>query len=260
MTGIIADESAPAATSWNRKSGIRNAAKNASSCAAFGHGGGDRDVADVAEDARDQERARDDQPGACEGERGPPDPAVAAAARASGQRHLGRLDHVDERRRVVAHVAAGPRVGQSGRPPAAVPATRGCTPASSRGSRGPAAPGRRAGPHRPRAGGSRSCGAACAGSRPPAARRGVAAGRGGRAGRGRPSGAPRWLRKTAVVGLIERRPARRERPAGPRRGTPRAPRGPAGPAARCAPCGPCPAPAPRPAAGRGCRGRRRRAR
>ena len=32
MIGIIADDSAPAATSWNRKSGIRNAAKNASSC------------------------------------------------------------------------------------------------------------------------------------------------------------------------------------------------------------------------------------
>ena len=30
-TGIIADDSAPAATSWNRKSGIRNAAKNESS-------------------------------------------------------------------------------------------------------------------------------------------------------------------------------------------------------------------------------------
>ena len=34
--GIIADDSAPAATSWNRKSGIRNAAKNASSCDPFG--------------------------------------------------------------------------------------------------------------------------------------------------------------------------------------------------------------------------------
>ena len=28
MIGISADDSAPAATSWNRKSGIRNAAKN----------------------------------------------------------------------------------------------------------------------------------------------------------------------------------------------------------------------------------------
>jgi hypothetical protein len=28
MTGISVDDSAPAATSWNRKSGIRNAAKN----------------------------------------------------------------------------------------------------------------------------------------------------------------------------------------------------------------------------------------
>ena len=31
-TGIIADDSAPAATSWNRKSGMRKAAKNESSC------------------------------------------------------------------------------------------------------------------------------------------------------------------------------------------------------------------------------------
>ena len=94
MTGISADESAPAATSWNRKSGIRNAAKNASSCAAFGHRRGDRDVPHVAEDPRQQERAGDDEPGPGEGarRRRRPGPVAAAAGRRAVDRLLGRLD------------------------------------------------------------------------------------------------------------------------------------------------------------------------
>ena len=104
MIGIIADDSAPAATSWNRKSGIRNAAKNASSCAVR-HGRRDRDIPHVAEDPRQQERPGDDEAGPCEGERRAADLARRRSRDAGAHAVLGRLDHVDERRRVVAHVA-----------------------------------------------------------------------------------------------------------------------------------------------------------
>ena len=60
-TGISADERAPAATSWNIRSGIRNAAKKASSSAAAPNVLPMTTSADPAEDARDEERARDDR-------------------------------------------------------------------------------------------------------------------------------------------------------------------------------------------------------
>ena len=65
--GMSADDSAPAATSWKIRSGIRNAAKNASSSPAQQAGVADDDEPDVAEQARDEERARDDDPGPGEG-------------------------------------------------------------------------------------------------------------------------------------------------------------------------------------------------
>ena len=66
--GISADDSAPAATSWKMRSGIRKAAKNASSSAGMERVGDDDDP-DVAQDARDEEGARDDEPGAGQGAR-----------------------------------------------------------------------------------------------------------------------------------------------------------------------------------------------
>ena len=63
--GMSADDRAPAATSWKIRSGMRKAAKNASSSVERERVGDDDDP-DVAEDARDEERARDDQPGAGE--------------------------------------------------------------------------------------------------------------------------------------------------------------------------------------------------
>ena len=156
--GMSADDSAPAATSWKIRSGIRNAAKNASSSRERPERCGDDDDPDVAEDARDEERARDDEPGA--GERWP------------GRRSRGG-------------VATRPRVGLPIGGLEATRARRACRSGSSRGSRGRAAPGRRAGPRRRRAGASRTSGGACAARRRPAGRRGDAAGRGGSAGRGR---------------------------------------------------------------------------
>ena len=66
-TGMSADDSAPAATSWKIRSGSRNAAKNVSRSPASEAGVGDDDEADVAKQARDEERARDDHPGPGDG-------------------------------------------------------------------------------------------------------------------------------------------------------------------------------------------------
>ena len=86
-TGMSADDSAPAATSWNMRSGIRNAAKNASSwsVASGGSAFADDDEADPAEHARDEERARDDHPGPGQGPCGAHAP-VPAPRRADGRR------------------------------------------------------------------------------------------------------------------------------------------------------------------------------
>ena len=102
-TGIIADDSAPAATSWNRKSGIRNAAKNESSCDGSGHRGRDDDVAQVAEDPRDRERDGDDDPGPGDRPgRGAGPPVVLAGRRSRDRRgvvHVGDVVHHELRAR-----------------------------------------------------------------------------------------------------------------------------------------------------------------
>ena len=56
MIGIRADARAPAATSWKIRSGIRNAAKNASRRALDPERGPDDDEPDPAEHARDEDR------------------------------------------------------------------------------------------------------------------------------------------------------------------------------------------------------------
>ena len=69
MTGITAEDRAPAATSWNTRSGRRKAAKKVSSSEPGQAAVDDDDDPEPAEDARDEEGARDDQPGPGEGAR-----------------------------------------------------------------------------------------------------------------------------------------------------------------------------------------------
>ena len=76
---------------------MRNAAKNASSSPTVRNRGRDDDVADVAEDPRDQERDRDDEPGAGErAGRGAGAPVVRAGpglATGAGVVHVGDVVH-----------------------------------------------------------------------------------------------------------------------------------------------------------------------
>ena len=137
---MSADDSAPAATSWKIRSGNRNAAKNASRSPAAQNGVGDDHEADPAEHARDEERAGDDSPA-----RAMAWPAVTGRGR------------------------AGPVDGPPDRRPGIDRARRGCRSGSSPGSRGRAAPGRRAGRRRRRAGASRTSGGGCAARPRPAA-------------------------------------------------------------------------------------------
>ena len=103
--------------------------------------------------------------------------------------------------------------GPPGRPSRGGRARRGCRPASSRGSRGRAAPGRRAGPRRRRAGGSRTSGAACGARRRAAGRRPGAGDRAGSAARGRRAG-PRVVQEDLgrLRGIGRRAASRMGRP------------------------------------------------
>ena len=65
--GISADDSAPAATSWKIRSGMRNAAKKASRSDAFADLVDDDDRADPAEHPRREERGGHDQARAGQG-------------------------------------------------------------------------------------------------------------------------------------------------------------------------------------------------
>ena len=82
MTGMSADDSAPAATSWKMRSGIRNAAKNVSSSLVAPNVVPMTTSADPAQRPRDEEGDSDDQPGP--GERAADGHRVRALLRARG--------------------------------------------------------------------------------------------------------------------------------------------------------------------------------